>query len=625
MKSVTNLLTSVLVELDTCLLLRPETEVSGRLTIRPEPDGPQGLTLQLILCKKGNPEALWIQPFALTREDGTQIFRIPRKEFADGGYYQLLAKEGTRDPELVCHLGVPSQKPSPTTPPTIEEFLRLSLEEIFRQTSIKVPLNGREIPLPTCNSTINRGYLSLGHRDEDGKHSLYNFSENPWSWHPTLLDVPLSTQLKDLGATLRDNRLTERYDAFVEILARHGFDPRSGLGYFGEESVLELPTLTPRSKGSSSYPKFKPFNTGTIPCLPNEDLWKTAPDAMQLMMKSMFTGLVTDPKNMEYNRFCFYNFDARSTTPALLKSSAHCGFESSGARMILWWVDAYCETEEPCFLDWARRMFAKWAAVQDSQTGLIPNFFGAVNHVPGADAPPGKWSESRGTAMAANLLTQASLRIQAKESAFGGSLKTMALRLAHGILEHAYRPNERSFHELIGRDGRPLDGDARYAFPTREAREDAAKTDSRLAKVSIYDGGGFYRRPGYWSHCAGTEIPVHLASIAANFSDHTLALKLAPLAADFDADRAVCGGPFTKDGVWRFSATAYHIRFLLELFRILPDPEYVQRANEIAEEEIQDLSKICTPDWWRMPDRSEFIAALLQILRTTPEAPRKPI
>jgi len=559
---------------------------------------------------------LWTQSFILTREEAPTPFQIPAALFSEGGYFELLAQEGDRDPERVCLLGCPSPQPAPASPPDIASFLRQTLNQIFAHTAVPVRLKNREILLPTCDSTIHRGYRSIGHRDENGKYSIFDFPEHPWTGHPSRLDVPLANQLSDLGKVLGDEELQTRFDGYVTLLSAHGFDHRSGLGYFGEESVLDLPTLSPVSKGAASYPKFKPFNSGTNPCLPDRELWERAPEKMRQMMKSMFTGLVIDPANMDFNRFCFYNFEASSSTPAQLKTSAHCGFDASGARMVLWWTDAYCETEDASFLDWARRMFAKWSAVQHPKTGLKPNFFGAVAHVPGADCPPGKWCESRGAAMAARLLAEASIRVQDKDSAFGNDLRKSSLRLAEGLLQYCYRPAEHSFREHCRLDGSPLEGEARYAFPTPEARDEAAKTDPRLAKVSIFDGGGLYRRPGYWSHCAGSEIPVHLAYIAANLSDRSLAKKLAKLTADFDADRAACGGPFTKDGVWRFLATAYHIRFLLELFRILPDPAYVQRAKEIAEEEIRDLSMIKTPEWWRMPERAEFTAALLQILQT---------
>lgn len=55
--------------------------------------------------------------------------------------------------------------------------------------------------------------------------------------------------------------------------------------------------------------------------------------------------------------------------------------------------------------------------------------------------------------------------------------------------------------------------------------------------------------------------------------------------------------------------------FLLELTCMTGKRGCIDEAEVLAKEEICDLSQINSPDWWRMPERSDFIMALHQLLK----------
>src|SRR5690606_9974611 len=121
-------------------------------------------------------------------------------------------------------------------------------------------------------------------------------------------------------------------------------------------------------------PHYKP---GSEP--PLDWLFRVAPHQTVRFCRSTYFGLVTRPATMDYNRYIRYGWNDRSAEPAQAFSPSHRGFMFTGALLVRRWAAAHARTAEPPFLDWANRMTAKWHALQYSQTGLMPHFFGAIN------------------------------------------------------------------------------------------------------------------------------------------------------------------------------------------------------------------------------------------------------
>lgn len=466
---------------------------------------------------------------------------------------------------------------------------------------------------------VHRDHRSLGHLKPDGTHQTYFFPGLPMEMAPTLLDFSLWPVLQRLTALTGEQRYAELVEGMAAVFAKHGFDARSGLGFIGEEAGFDVVRLDVSSKKVNSPPHFKPSNSGPFPGQPLDVLWRHAPGQMHRMFRAMYLGLVTDPESMDFNRFCDYDFDDAAGEHAQVRNSGHCAFDSCAGRMIHWWASCFAETGDADCLDWASRMADKWAAVQHPTSGLVPNFFGAVEwqeHVP---MPPGQWTETRGAAlMAAGLLDAVGeLRRRPEGKSLAGRLQDMALRLARGLAKYAYDADLCLFREHLHLDGRPYEPTARYCFRTAEEKTRAVERDPELAQVPVYAGAGFYRPGTYWEYCAGVNTPVNLAEAAAATGDAELAALMAPWAQEVVAASRREPVAMTPAGDWTFRASAYGIKMLVHLSHSAADADsadvahYLQWAEEIADAELARLAGPVEGDWWRMPDRASLLDALL--------------
>lgn len=474
----------------------------------------------------------------------------------------------------------------------------------------------------TVTRPVHRGYRSLGHLKPDGTHQTYTFPERPLDVQPFVVDFDLWPILRRLSGKTGGTRYDDLAHDMARAFAKHGFDERCGLGYLGEEAAFDVPGVGCVSrKSGDSPPAFKPNNSGAFPGLPLDLLWQHAPRQMHRMFRAVYTGLVTDAESMDFNRFCGYDFDDTAERPALVRCAGHCGFESCAARMIHWWASCFAQTGDAQCLDWAARMTDKWAAVQHPDSGLVPNFLGAVEwqeHVP---MPPGEWAETRGVALMAAALVEAvaELRTSGLESPshvcahrLADRLEGMAVRMARGLARFAYHAHRSVFREHLHLDGRPYEATARYCFQTAEEKAEAVARDPELAQVPVYAGAGFYRPSTYWEYCAGVNTPVGMAQVVAATRDEELAGLLAPLAEAAVAAAREEAGPITPDGAWTFRGSAYVIKMLVLLGRL-------EAAREVADAELARLGAPASSrqpefpggDWWRMPDRAALLDALL--------------
>lgn len=350
-------------------------------------------------------------------------------------------------------------------------------------------------------------------------------------------------------------------------------------------------------------------------------MWRHMPDRMHRCFRSMYLGLITDPRTFDYNRFCSYGFDDSVGEHSMVKNSGHCAFDTAGARMIHWWSSCWRHAGDRQCLEWAQQMADKWREVQHPDSGLVPNFFGAIGWSPGAGQPPGEWAEARGAALAASSFMQGAEELCGRSGAGGlaEQLRTMARALALGVARCSYDPLRRVFREHLFLDGRPWQGTARYCFASEAEKAEAVRQNPELVDVRVYDGAGFYRNPNYYEHCAGSNIPYHLALTARldDAPDAELLGHLEQFAADAMAEARQLGGAFTPEGRWTFRASGQYIKLCLLLLEMTGEQRFLDWACELADREVAALSGVECPHWWRMRERTTLLDALLRLHRAT--------
>jgi hypothetical protein len=266
-------------------------------------------------------------------------------------------------------------------------------------------------------------------------------------------------------------------------------------------------------------------------------------------------------------------------------------------------------------------MLRKWEAIQHPDSGLVPNFFGAVGWAPGEPMPPGEWAELRGTALMAEALLDAAdeLRPAPESGDLGARLTAMAEKLALGTARYGYDAADRLYHEWLHLDGRVYESTARYVFRTPAEKDAVVRVHPELARVRVYRGGGLYRHQTYWEFCAGTRIPLQLARVAERTGNRELLALVAPVAADVLAESRAQPDAFTAEGGWTFRASALYVKLLLSLYRQTGEEPYLAGAVELAEAEKARLARVVAPDWWRMPERTALLDAFLELHSTISE------
>lgn len=506
-----------------------------------------------------------------------------------------------------------------TTSDRVTTFLRDTVDLLERQQSAHL---GGDADQPLCLTVSRRtgiSYRSLGAK-VDGEYKTYWFPAQELEMQPVRMDLPMWPILDCLAQLTGESRYAQRVTAMAEALAAHGFDERCGLGYFGEETDFDVVRLGPISSKPETPPHFKPGNTGDCPGLPLDRLWRHAPEQMARMCRAMFLGLVTDSERMDYNRFCGYDFEDREGRHALPPDSRHCAFDTAGARMIHWWGSSVAHTGDERCLGWAQRMADKWQAVQHPDSGLMPNFFGAVAEYAPVQ-PPGQWAEVRGGSMTAMTLIEAAeqLRRRPEGHALAEQVTAMAVKLARGLARHSYDPQRRLFREVMHLDGRPYEQTARYAFRTQAEKDAAVRRNPHYEQVAVFQGVGLYRDPPFWSECAGSDVPYHLAYVAQRTGDAELRDQVAAMREPILEEAHRFEGPMTPDGRWSFYGSARYIQAFLLMERMTGDACYRAAAVDLADRETNLLDADADPAWWRTRDRTVLLDALLMLAEAQAE------
>jgi len=489
-------------------------------------------------------------------------------------------------------------------------FVRETVDTLIARQSMR--LSGNPYPSSPLSITItsltNRGYLSLGSRNEKSFY-VFPFPTKSPDERATRIDLGSWPVLRKLSQMTGDSRYDDLVQTMAETFAQYGFDPRSGLAYWGQEAEFDAVLLGPGTNWGRWMPKYKPADG-----LPRDIMWKVARKKMARMSKAAYYGLITDQQNLDYNRFCAYGFDDREKKPSMSWDAGHRAFITTAAWLIEDWIDHSCRTGDKETLDWARRMTAKLAAAQNPHTGLMSHFFGSIkpeqktmHPQPFCDAFSDSW-----TAMAL-LRAGRQLQSHGSDPKLAEQLQQMGRALITGLARYSYDESSGLFRQwLLLADGQEDREALTYTFRTQEQKDHWVKIDPQLKDVSVFEGFGFYRG-GVWSDGTRWLLPLHTARAAEMTGDPYLKER-----AKFFADRVMeaaskLDGPLNKQGQWTYDATAGYIELMLVLRRLTGDPSYLDRARKLADMELAHLKQPTPVEWWRMSYRNTLLAALLSL------------
>ncbi|NUM52414.1 MAG: hypothetical protein HUU46_02100 [Candidatus Hydrogenedentes bacterium] len=604
-------------ELETYQVLDARTDLRGKVLPRKNAL-PAGTIVRVSAAGIASCESVWESELTLG-EGGAAQFAIPVATLP-GGYYTLTGKLGNESvPQsgpVFCVRQLRDGAPAlhSLTKDDYLAFVVAAVKRLAEHQSLRLGNAPDGALFFTVTRPVYRSYRSIGYKRPDGTFENYWFPEAPMDFPPFAADFDLWTLLDRLSEATGDETYRDWVTGMADAFRRIGFDPKNGLGYFGVEAGLDARNAGVMSmKPGVEQAQFKPMNVGNDPRLPVDRMWKHAPDEMHRMCRAMFYGLITDPDSFDYNRFCHYNWNDADKKHALERNPAHCAFESVGARMIHWWAACFARMGDADCLGYAQRMADKWRTVQHAESGLVPDFFGAVASNPGAPMPPGEWVEVRGAALAAVAYLDAVAELRTRDGGepLAKQLAAMAEKLALGVARHSYDGERKLFIEHLKLDGKPYESAARYTFHTQAEKDEAVKRDPKMAEVSVYMGTGLFRNPSYWEHCAGTSIVYELAEAARITKNAELIERCGRIVEDALAESRVQPGAFTEDGRWTFRASGHYIKAAIALHRATNEARYVDAAREFADREIARLNQVAYPDWWRMPERATLIDALL--------------
>ena len=492
------------------------------------------------------------------------------------------------------------------------DFVLDTVDTLWEQQSMRI--SGNPYPSsPLCltiTSLTNRGYLSMG-ASTGTSLPAYWFPEKTPDERATRMDLCIWRVLEKLTSITGDPSHAAAVRGFADTFSVYGFDPRSGLAYWGQEAEFDVVLLGPGTNWGRWGPRYKPADD-----VPREIMWRHAPEKMARMSRAAYYGLITDAERMDYNRFCPYGFDDSAGALSMEWDAGHRAFATTGAWLIEDWVDHHCRTGDAETLDWARRMTAKWAAVQNPETGLLSHFFGSAGPEQTTMAAQPYCDVGDSYTGATLLRTGVRLAAQGGDAALAEQLQDMGQRLLTGLARFAYDDRSGLFHHWLRlADGAESVETLCYHFRTQEQKDHYVRTNPHLEDVEVFEGFGFYRG-GVGSDGTFLPLPLHTARAAALTGDPCLLER-----AVFFADRIMeaagdLDGPFNSEGQWTYDATASYIQVMLILCELTGEGQYLERARTLADRELNALARPPgehLPEWWRMPYRNSLLDVLLEL------------
>lgn len=460
---------------------------------------------------------------------------------------------------------------------------------------------------------VNRPYDSLGGRTGSTLWTCYIAERKP-GHKSTSMDFESWSVLEKLARRTGDRRYADLLDGMVGVFADYGFDPRSGLGYFGAMTDFDVRNMGPAPYYAADFPGFK-FTSD----MPYELLWRRTPEKMDRMFKAVFPGLFTRPETMDFNRYCYYGFEMPRTTPTLEFDPGHVAFAGAAAAILHAWAFHYARTGDTDSLQLATRLTAKWLPLQNRATGLLPHMCSA-KVVGETDMTVQNYSGAGECWTAIELLDAAELLRSRPAPGGGESLAAQLHALGHGLMagmaRFAYDERCGIFPSWL----KLADGSAEteayiYCFDSQDQKDRWVKDNPKLATVNVYPGHGFYGG-GPWSYHAGAQCPLYLARAAQITGDKNLVSTATRWGTLIMNVASKLTGPFNDQQQWTFTASASYIRMFVILHRLTGDETMLKHARALADMELGFLARPLPEDqlpWWHMPFRAGLLEALLEL------------
>jgi hypothetical protein len=462
----------------------------------------------------------------------------------------------------------------------------------------------------TVSATSFKRFRSVGTRTGDTNFTFV-VPEQSVEMEPFRLDYRIWPVLELLSDITGDPIYRQHVVVMAEAFGRHGFDPVSGLGYFGEMAEFDAVRLAVVDTWNPDC-YFKPCDD-----IPLDQLWASASAALGRMFHSAFYGLITRPATMDYNRFCSYGFDDSQKKASMKFNSHHCACAYTAATLIHWWGFLFARTGDPECLKWAQAMARKWQAVQHPETGLVPSWFGS-DRTDEDRMPPrtfcNHWESGTGFTF---LRAAEELKTRPEGRELATIVVEMGRRIVTGMTRYGYDPQSRIFPQWFNVDGSRANH-TWYTFPSQAERDEAVKRQPILSNVSVFYGAGFYEGIRPWILAGGTAMPYHVALAAKMTGDIALLKRAEEFAVVVREEAGRLTGELNVEGQWSLPGNASYIKMLLVVFEMTGQRRYLDWACELADRELEFLSRPLSdgqPEWWRMYFRNAWIEALLLLHR----------
>jgi hypothetical protein len=461
--------------------------------------------------------------------------------------------------------------------------------------------------------TYARGFepawTSVGVYDEKNIE-IYPVPAKPVEPNADFMDMAAWPWLDRLSALTGDGRYSKIVDGMSAAFRDYGFDPRSGLGYIGQEAFFNVRTLGAASHTQGGTPRFKPYDD--VPAR----MWRDMPEKIARMYKAAFYGLITREKDFDYNRFCYYGFRDADKKPSMSFNSNHVGFAQTASWLVGWWVDHYRHTGDVESLGWARKMTAKYRAVRGEKTGLVPHWFG--NKKGATDTQDAQTMCNAGDAHTAIafLKAAAAARGDARSEPLANELHDLGLRLMRGLCKYGYSGEERLFPSwLLIEDGAVDKSTIVYAFRTQAEKDHWVKIDPRLSVAHVYGGDGLFAG-GPWTYAANPALVPALAKALPITRDPELIAFAKKLASHAMEESARLHGALNDKQQWTFPASAACASLHVGLHTVTGEAAHLENAKRLIDRELGVIDAPQPdgrPEWWRMGYRTTLINAALDV------------
>jgi hypothetical protein len=483
------------------------------------------------------------------------------------------------------------------------EFAKSGIETLIERQSMRAGGKPGGALCITVSHAPCRACLSMGSPSGDS-YLTYPVRDRSVETEPSRLDLTSWPALELYSDVTGNPKPKEIVTGMAEVLVEHGFDPASGLGYFGAQADLDVVRLAPMPSGFTFKPAFG---------IPLARLWTLAPAQTARMIRSAYYGLITRPETMDYNRYCSYGWDDSQGEHVTPFDSGHVAFAYTGASLIHWWGYAFVRTGDRDCLARAQAMADKWEAAQHPQTGLMPAWFGADRG--DLDTMPPRPYLRPSDAMAGVFLLQAAEEWrQVPEGAnLADQLRGMGERLLVGLGRYGYDAETRTFPQWVNLDGSIRKEITWYTFYSQEQKDEAVRRDPILEDVEVFAGDGFYRAR-QTSVLTGCSFAYHVAVGAMMTGHEGLRARVREFADIAMEEASKLNSEFNELGQWTYPATSHYIKMLLLLFGMTNEGQHLDRARQLADRELEFLSRPLPegqPEWWRLPARNLLLEAML--------------